>query len=193
MKTIKLLLTRRSVKAVTMTDPGPDDEALETILRAGMRVPDHGKLAPWRFIVFRGKARAAFGEVLAEIYKKNTPEAKESQLQFNRDMPMRAPVMLAVLSRRNPEHKIPLWEQELSAGAACQNMLVAATALGFAAQWITEWPAYDRAVIEALGGGPNDRIAGFLYFGTAREIPEDRVRPDFDEIVSFWPDKARFN
>jgi nitroreductase len=187
MDAIDLLLTRRSVKAVTLTGPGPSKAELETILRAGMRVPDHGKLAPWRFIVIEGAAREKLGELFASIYKRNNPDAKESQVQYNRDLALRAPVVVAVLSAPVIPHKIPVWEQELSAGAACQNMLIAATAMGHGVQWVTEWPAYDRDVIKALGGGEVDRIAGFLYFGTRTETPDDRPRPDFDDVVIPWP------
>jgi len=184
------LLTRRSVKAVGMTDPGPSDADLETIFRAGMRVPDHGKLAPWRFVVIKGDARARFGELLARIYGEENPDARDAQLKFNRELPLRAPVVVAVLNKLTPEHKIPLWEQELSVGAACQTMLIAASGLGYAAQWITEWPAYNEKIVQALGGGENDKIAGFLYFGTAKETPEERDRPDYDDIVSEWTGEA---
>lgn len=186
MDTIKLLQTRRSVKAAMLSEPGPNGQELETILRAGMRVPDHGKLAPWRFVVIEGAARQAFGDYLADIYLKNNPDARVAQLQFNRDLALRAPVIVAVLSKRQTTHKIPVWEQELSAGAACQNMLVAASALGYGAQWLTEWPAYDKDILATLGGEEDDRIAGFLYFGTPSEKPDERPRPDYDEIVSSW-------
>lgn len=186
MNVIDHLLTRRSVKAVAIAEPGPSPKDLETILKAGMRVPDHGKLTPWRFIVIKGAAREKFGNLLARIYAEETPEAREAQLKYNRELPLRAPVIVAVLNKRTPDHKIPLWEQELSAGAACQTMLIAALAMGYAAQWITEWPAYNAKVIEALGGSPDDRIAGFLYLGTKQEPPEERDRPDYDDIVSDW-------
>ena len=186
MDTIDLLLTRRSVKAAMLTEPGPTPEHLETILRAGMRVPDHGKLAPWRFVVIEGKAREAFGDLLADIYLRNNPDARVAQLQFNRDLALRAPVIVAVISKRLMGQKIPVWEQELSSAAACQNMLIAATALGYGCQWLTEWPAYDAEVQEALGGGEDDRIAGFLYFGTASEKPDERPRPEYNDIVSRW-------
>mgnify|MGYP005845576411 CR=1 FL=1 len=185
-ETIEALLTRRSVKAIEMMEPGPDADTLETILRAGMRVPDHGKLGPWRFIRFTGEARGAFGDVLVEAFRNAHPgeSAERAQLEHNRLA--RAPVVVAVVSSVTPEHKIPEWEQVLSAGAACQNMLVAAHALGFAAQWLTEWYAYDAAVGCALGLGEHERIAGWLYFGTARRTPEERVRPAFSERVSDW-------
>src|SRR5262245_57890226 len=121
-ETIKLLLSRRSVSAKNMTGPGPTREQLETILRAGARVPDHGKLAPWRFVVFEGDARARFGEVLAKAYKKQTPDAKEAQVEFERQRFMRAPVVVAVISSIQTDVPIPKWEQRLSAGAVCQNM-----------------------------------------------------------------------
>ena len=186
MDAIDLLLTRRSVKAVNLTAPGPSPAQMQTIFRAGMRVPDHGKLAPWKFRLIEGAARERLGELFATIYQRNNPDARESQLQYNRELALRAPVVVAVLSTPHIPHKIPVWEQELSAGAACQNMLIAATAMGYGAQWITEWPAYDPDVLKALGGGETDRIAGFLYFGTATETPADRPRPDYDDIVIPW-------
>lgn len=189
---VDFLLRRRSVKAVDLTEPGPAEDDLEKILRAGMRVPDHGKLTPWRFIVIRGTARERFGDLLATVMREEEGETKERKIEFARAMPLRAPVIIAVLSRGNPDHKIPLWEQELSAGAACQTMLIAATALGYGAQWITEWPAYRDTVLRALGGGGNDRLAGFLYIGTPVQAPEERDRPAFEDIVTEWtgPDQS---
>lgn len=129
-ETIDLLLTRRSAKALTMVEPGPSDSEIEMILRAGARVPDHGKLAPWRFILFKDDARAKFGDLLAKIYAEVETRATEEQIAFERGRLSRAPLVVAVVSRVTPGIKIPEWEQILSAGAVCQNMLIAATALG---------------------------------------------------------------
>lgn len=184
--TIELLLKRRSVKAMEMIEPGPEGEALETILRAGLRVPDHGKLGPWRFIRFTGDARTAFGDVLVEAFRNANPGEPVERAQLEHGRLARAPVVVAVVSSVTPEHKIPEWEQILSAGAVCQNMLIAAHALGFSAQWLTEWYAYDDGVRRALQLGAHERIAGWLYFGTARRTPEERVRPELSERVSDW-------
>lgn len=188
-ETIDLLLTRRSAKALTMVEPGPDEAELSVILRAGARVPDHGKLAPWRFIVFRGEARAQFGEVLRRIYADAQPEATRDQVEFEARRLLRAPLVVAVISRVTPGIKIPEWEQLLSAGAVCQNMLIAATALGYGAQWLTEWYAFDAGVVAALGLGENERVAGYLYFGSESVPKDERPRPDLSEITSDWAPK----
>lgn len=186
LETIDLLLTRRSAKALTMVEPGPDDSEIETILRAGARVPDHGKLAPWRFILFKGDARAKFGDVLARVYGQNETRATDEQIEFERNRFTRAPVVIAVISRVTPGIKIPEWEQLLSAGAVCQNMLIAATALGYGAQWLTEWYAFDASVNEALGLGEHEKVAGYLYFGSESVAKDERPRPDLSEITSEW-------
>lgn len=189
-ETIDLLLTRRSAKALTMVEPGPSDSEIETILRAGARVPDHGKLAPWRFILFKDDARAKFGDLLAKIYAEVETRATEEQIAFERGRLSRAPLVVAVVSRVTPGIKIPEWEQVLSAGAVCQNMLIAATALGYGAQWLTEWYAFDASVNEALGLGENERIAGYLYFGSESVAKDERPRPELSDITSEWKPKA---
>jgi nitroreductase len=181
---IKLLLTRRSGSAKSMTAPGPDKEQLLTILKAATRVPDHGKLFPWRFIVFEGEARARFGEVLAVSLKESEPNSSPERLEGEKSRFLRAPVVVAVVSRVREAIPIPEWEQTLSAGAACQTMLIAAHALGFVANWITEWPAYSPLVKERLGLKPGERIAGFVYIGSSAVPLEERVRPDLDKIVT---------
>jgi nitroreductase len=182
----EFLLNRRSVVVREMLEPGPGKEDLEKILRAGMRVPDHGRLTPWRFIVIKGDARSAMGKILGEAFRKAKPDCIDEQVEIEEERFGRAPVVIAVLSRTNPEHKIPEWEQILSSGAACQNMLTSALSMGFAAQWVTEWCAYNDDVKTALGLEAADRIAGFLYIGTLGEAPADRKRPDYDDIVSEW-------
>ena len=189
-ETIDLLLTRRSAKALTMVEPGPSESDIETILRAGARVPDHGKLAPWRFILFKDDARKKFGDVLADVYAVAEPRATEEQVEFERGRLARAPLVIAVVSRVTPGIKIPEWEQLLSAGAVCQNMLVAATALGFGAQWLTEWYAFDERVNEALGLGENEKIAGYLYFGSESVAKDERPRPELSDITSEWKPRA---
>ncbi len=185
-ETIDLLLTRRSVKPMTMIEPGPCEEETEIILRAGARVPDHGKLAPWRFILFKGEARGDFGKLMAERYRALEPRAGEEALKIEAERFLRAPLVVAVVSRIVPSVKAPEWEQVLSAGASCQNMLVAATALGYACSWLTEWCAYDAGIARALGLGDNERVAGFLYFGSPSLPKDERDRPVLAEICSAW-------
>lgn len=188
--TVELLLTRRSVKALEMTEPGPDPQQIETILRAGMRVPDHGKIGPWRFIRFLGEARSAFGDVLVEAFRASNPGETIERAQLEHSRFTRAPVVIGVVSSVDAAHKIPEWEQVLSAGAACQNMLTAAHALGFVAQWLTEWYAYDDGVRRALALGDDERIAGWIYIGSARRAPSERARPDYETRVSDWGQPA---
>jgi nitroreductase len=187
---LEMLLTRRSVVANNLGEPGPDGETLQRILTVGARVPDHKKLFPWRFIVFEGEARDAFGSVLAEACRKGEPDAGATRLETEANRFLRAPVVIAVISSIVDNPAVPEWEQILSAGAVCQNLLHAAAALGFSAQWITEWYAYDETVRAALGLSPNERVAGFVYIGTAREAPAERDRPDLEKIVSRWSAKA---
>lgn len=184
--TIDFLLSRRSVLARVMEGPGPSDDDLRSIMETGMRVPDHGRLTPWRFIVIRGEARETLGEVIADAFKAKTPDAIEEQIEIERERLTRAPVIIAVVSHVAREHKIPEWEQVLSAGAACQTMLIAAQSMGYAAQWLTEWYAYDPAVKAAIGVEPDDRIAGYLYLGTETAPPTERARPEYGDIVSEW-------
>jgi nitroreductase len=183
---LETLLTRRSTVANCLGGPGPSARELKEILRAASRVPDHGKLAPWRFVVFTGKARAEFGAVIAEAWRAQEPKAPEERLALERGRFLRAPVVVAVISRVRENHKIPEWEQILSAGAACQTMLLAARASGYDAQWITEWYAYDPVVRRALGMEAGERVAGFIYMGTAKEAPLERVRPDLKAITRNW-------
>lgn len=185
--TIELLLKRRSVKPAMMTEPGPTAEQLHTILTAAVRVPDHKKLEPWRFIVFEGDARGAFGRVLLKAClaeDKETPSA--ARLETERTRLLRAPTVIAAISRLTPNPAAPEWEQILSCGAACFNLCLAANALGFGTSWITEWYTYSRAVASALGLAPNERMAGFIYIGTAKETQPDRDRPQLAKIVTRW-------
>lgn len=182
--TLDLLLSRRSGTAKAMKEPGPDKKQLALILQAAARVPDHGKLFPWRFIVFEGKARKRMGDVLAEA-KKVAGEMEKHQDE-ERERFLRAPVVVGVVSRVTENIKIPEWEQVLSAGAVCQNMLIAAHAMGYVANWLTEWCAYDAQVKEGLGLKPGERIAGFVYIGTSDVKLEERPRPNMDEIVTWF-------
>lgn len=181
---IDLLLSRRSGSAKAMQGPGPDDTQVQTLLACAARVPDHGKLAPWRFILFRGDARARFGEVLASTIRKVDPAASDERLAQERNRFLRAPLVIGVVSRVRSGVPIPEWEQVLSAGASCQTLLVAAHAMGFVANWITEWYAYDTSVAEALGLAAGERMAGFIYVGHPVDALQERPRPDLAAIVS---------
>jgi nitroreductase len=181
---LKLLTTRRSFKAVELTAPAPSAVELDTLLTIASRVPDHGKLTPWRFIVFESDARKAAGDAIAAAFTAKYPDVKPEQVAAERERLTRAPLVVAVVSRAAPHVKIPEWEQVLSAGAATMNLVLAAHALGYGANWITEWYAYDRNVLDALGLAPHERIAGFIHIGTPPGTPEDRPRPPLDEIAT---------
>jgi nitroreductase len=180
--TLDLLLTRRSGSAKAMTGPGPTPGQIADILKCGARVPDHGKLFPWRFMVIEGDARERAGDILAEVTR--AEGAHERQVEEERGRFLRAPVVIAVISTAREMIKIPVWEQQLSAGAVCQTMLIAATALGFVANWLTEWYGYHPKVMEKLGLKPGERIAGFIYIGHPSAPLEERPRPDMDAIVT---------
>ena len=186
---IDLLITRRSGSAKAMTGPGPDAGQLRTILTAAARVPDHGKLFPWRFVVFEGEARARFGEVLAQSLKASE-ETTEERLAMERGRFLRAPVVVGVISRVREGIPIPVWEQQLSAGAVCQTMLIAATAMGFVANWLTEWPAFNPLVARRLGLAEGERVAGFIYIGHPAQPLEERVRPDLDKLVTHYGEET---
>ena len=181
---LDLLKTRRSVKPMELGGPGPTPAELDTLLTIAARVPDHGKLVPWRFIVFDGDARLAAGEAIAKAFRVKYPDAAPEQVEYERKRLARAPFVVAVVSRAAPHVKIPEWEQVLSAGAAAMSLVFAAHALGFAANWITEWYAYDRAVLDALGLAPHEKIAGFIHVGRHAAPAEDRPRPPLSEIVT---------
>ena len=180
------LANRRSVKAMDITVPGPSPVELEEILQTAIRVPDHGKLGPWRFIRFEGDARAQFGQILAARYTEQTHDPRAQNIEAERNRFLRAPVVIAVIAKITPDLKIPQWEQQLSVGAVCQNMLVAASLMGFAAQWLTEWYAFDEAIDRELGLIDNERVAGFIYIGSAREKPPERVRPELNQVLADW-------
>jgi nitroreductase len=180
------LQQRRSVKAMDLCEPGPNDSDLEVLLSTGIRVPDHGKLGPWRLLKFTGDARRVFGEVLAQRFSTLNPEAREHSIAAERERFMRAPVVIAVIARVTPGIKIPEWEQQLSVGAVCQNILTTANLMGYAAQWLTEWYAFDEHIDAALGLTTHERVAGFIYIGSAKERPAERVRPGLADVLSDW-------
>jgi nitroreductase len=184
-ETLNLLEIRRSAPPMVLHAPGPDSDELIRLLTIAARVPDHGKIVPWRFIVFEGAARMAAGEIIANVYAGANPGAEDKRLEIERKR-FAAPVVVGVVSRAGPHAKVPEWEQVLSAGAVCMNLTVAANALGFASAWLTEWYAYDRAVLTRLGLGENEKIAGFIHIGTAPGPREDRPRPDLAGIVTHF-------
>ncbi|MFN3625009.1 MAG: nitroreductase [Hyphomicrobium sp.] len=184
---LDFLSRRRSVKPDRLAAPGPSPSELETILKIASRVPDHKKLAPWRFIVIEGEGRARLGQIIAEACVAAEKEPPSHvRLETERNRLIRAPMVIAAVSRVTPHRSAPEWEQVLSAGAACFNLCLAANALGYGTSWITEWIAYNKTVAEALGLTENERVAGFIYVGTPVEQPEERERPDLADIVTRW-------
>ena len=181
------LKSRRSVMARNMTMPGPTDLQIKDLIEIAARVPDHGKLAPWRFIIFENQAREKVGKGFADIQKQNLPASTDEDLQLEAKRFQRAPLVIGVVASPKEHPKIPYWEQYLSAGAACQNLLIAAQSMGFAAQWLTEWIAYDTKVASFLGLAEKEKIAGFIYIGTATEAPKERKRPELQDVLTYWP------
>jgi len=181
-----LLATRRSGKARDLIAPGPDAGQLRRILAAAMRVPDHGKLAPWRFVVIDADRHDAFAALLTDAYLAEKPSAGRLEIEAIEQFARQGETIVAVLSTPAENSKIPRWEQELSAGAACMALLIAAHAEGFVGSWLTGWAAYDPIVLQALGGAPSDRIAGFLFLGSPSRQLEERPRPVYEAVVSIW-------
>ena len=189
--TYDLLMSRRSVKAKDMDGPGPNRDVMEKILYAGMRVPDHGKLAPWRFVVLEGEAREKLGDSIAKALVKEQ-ETSEKIAEKMKGYATQGPVLVVAIYSPKDHRPIPEWEQQLSTGAACQNMLIAATALGYACQWLTGWGSYSPSVRADLQMSENERIAGFLFFGHHGEcMTTERPRPTFEDHVTWgWPSDA---
>lgn len=182
---IEFLKTRRSSKVATLTAPAPSPEQLTDILTIAARVPDHGKYHPWYFIVIEGHARAEIGLHLRTAYAAENPDATPAKLDLEAERFLRAPVVVAVVSRIR-EGKNPQWEQILSSGAACYNLCLAANAMGFGTNWLTEWYTYSPTFRKLMGLDEYDHFAGFIYIGTASEKQEDRERPDLPKIVTHW-------
>jgi nitroreductase len=183
---LHLLETRRTIAAIALAEPGPDAAQVETLIRIASRVPDHGKLTPWRFILYRGDARARAGIELAALYHAKNPDAAEPRIELERTRFTRVPLTVGILSRAAPHVKIPEWEQVLSAGASAMNLVLAAHALGFAAQWLTEWCCYDADAAHILGAKEGERFVGLVAIGTPTIAPVDRPRPAFADIASDW-------
>jgi nitroreductase len=187
-QTLALLASRRSSSAQTLAAPGPNAEEIDALIRIAARAPDHGKLFPWRFVILEGAAKAALVEKLMPLAAKQPGAGKAAAVLAKLSTP---PVTILVISTAKPGPK-PVWEQELSAGAVCTLMLVAAEAMGFGANWITDWYSYDPEALPLLGIGEGEKVAGFIHLGRACEAPLERVRPDLGSLVSQWtaPDPA---
>lgn len=181
-----LMATRRSGKPRNMAAPGPDADQLGRILAAATRVPDHGKLGPWRFVVVPDERRDAFAALLHRAAGTLPPEARRPDAEAVEEFARQAPCLIVALSTPVAESAIPRWEQELSAGAACMALLVAAHAEGFVGGWLTGWAATSPPVIDAFGGRPGDRIAGFLFIGTPNRPLDERPRPRPEAVISTW-------
>lgn len=181
---LSLLATRRSGRPRDMIAPGPTPDQMDGILAAALRTPDHGKLAPWRFVVVEPGQRDALEALFVGAYRSKKPDAGRLEIEAMENMARQAPALVVALFSPVESH-IPAWEQELSCGAACMNLLSAAHARGFVASWLTGWPAYSDAVRDGFGAAP-ERIAGFIYIGTAGGALEERPRPDFAARVSRW-------
>lgn len=181
-----ILDARRSVPAKQLAEPGPDRDVLLRMLRSAVRVPDHGKRVPFRFLSIRGDARHALGERLAARALQRDPDAGAAALDKDRSRFSHAPLVVTVIAALGPDPKIPGQERLLSAGCACFALLQAAQAAGFGATWLTGWPAYDAEVARWLGLQRDERIVGFVHIGTPRlEVPE-RDRPDPRELLREW-------
>lgn len=184
--TLEFLRNRRSHPAITMTEPGPDETQIRDILTIAARVPDHGKLAPWRFILFRADQGKTIGEWLAARYERDNGPLDQDQRQKELTRFTRAPVVVGVVSMAAEHPKIPVWEQQLSAGAVCMNLLTAAAASGFASQWLTEWYALDDEAARYLGAREGERFAGFVHIGTPTQPPFERPRPELSQLITNW-------
>lgn len=184
---IEFLTHRRSNLAKAMSEPGPSESQINQMLEIAARVPDHRKLEPWRFVLFEGEARARFGRHIASAFIRNNPEMPEDRAMFEGERFLRAPLVVAVISSPvECPRGTPQWEQELSAGAVCFNLCLAAQAYGFGSQWLTEWYAYDKPVNKALGLSPTERLAGYVYIGTPSLPATERSRPKLSDKVTHW-------
>ncbi|MBY0583679.1 MAG: nitroreductase [Sphingomonas sp.] len=181
----RLLATRRSGRPRDMIAPGPDAAQLDAILAIAARTPDHGKLAPWRFVVVPGDRRDDLARVITSAYLAERPQAARLEIDALDQFARQAPALVVILSSPRPDSHIPMWEQELSAGAVCMNLLHAAHAMGFVGGWLTGWAAYSDAVRDAFGASP-ERVAGFMFIGSPSKTIEERQRPESSNIVSIW-------
>ncbi|MDR2012934.1 MAG: nitroreductase [Rhodanobacter sp.] len=187
MNPLDLLDQRRSVPAHQLGEPGPDAAQLDRLLHAAIRVPDHGKFVPWRILAIRGDARARLGIQLADLHACKAPDLPADVLAKDRERFNFAPLILVVIARVDEHHpKIPAQEQLLSAGCVAYNLLLGAQALGFGAQWLTGWAAYDRDAAALLGLATHERIIAFVHVGTVREPAPERLRPELTQVYKEW-------
>jgi len=182
---LALLRTRRSGRPRDLVAPGPSPDQLREIFQIALRTPDHGKLHPWRFVHIPRERRGDFAALLQSAYRAANPDPGRLEIEATERFALQAPELIVALSCPTPDIKIPIWEQELSCGAACMNLLLAAHAMGFAGGWVTGWAAYSPEVLTAFGA-PGERIAGFIFLGTPGIELEERPRPEYDEVVSEW-------
>ena len=187
-KLLDYLQVRRSTPAIQLAEPGPEKAEIEDILRLAVRVPDHGKLAPWRFIVYRGEERTRLGEVALKLALEKNPELGAEQQQVELSRFTRAPVVIAVVSTAAPHFKIPEWEQVMSAGAVCLNLIMSANAHGYAANWLSEWMTFDETIWPELGIKSGEKVAGFIHIGSTTFPPVERPRPELTDVVSWVGD-----
>jgi nitroreductase len=187
MDSLNFLDSRLSVASRQLGEPGPDPEQLQRLLAVAIRVPDHGKLAPWRLLLIRGDARIKLGAALAEIHLRKNPDIAPAALLKDRERYRFAPLIVAVIARVESNHpKVPDQEQILSAGCVAYNLLLGAQAMGFSAQWLTGWAAYDRDAAALFGLSEKERIVAFVHIGTAREAAPERTRPELSSVVADW-------
>ncbi|MFA6230122.1 MAG: nitroreductase [Rhodanobacter sp.] len=183
---LSLLNTRYSIPSRQLGEPAPDEATLQALLQAAIRVPDHGKLEPFRLIRLQGEAKLRFGEALAAIAERNHPEMSGAKLEKERLRYTYAPLVVTVIARINHDSKVPEIEQKLCAGSVANNLLLGATALGFGAQWLTGWAAYDAGVASLLELAANESVIGFVHMGTAQMEVPDRDRPLLANLFSTW-------
>ena len=187
MTDINFLASRRSTPARLLGEPGPAPDQLQRLLATATRVPDHGRLTPFRLLLIRDEARARLGEELVRIRRRREPDLADKALEKDRGRFSHAPLVIAVIARIDEAHpKIPAQEQLLSAGCVAYNLLLGARALGLGAQWLTGWPAYDAEVAALLGLGAGERTIAFVHVGTPREAAPERPRPEWTDLVSAW-------
>lgn len=188
-KLLDYLQVRRSTPAIQLSEPGPAKAEIEDILRLAVRVPDHGKLAPWRFIVYRGEERKRLGEVALKLALEKNPDLGHEQQQVELTRFTRGPVVVAVVSTAAPHFKIPEWEQIMSAGAVCLNLIMSANAHGYAANWLSEWMTFDETIWPELGINSGEKVAGFIHIGSTTFPPVERPRPELADVVT-WVGEA---
>ncbi|GHB33138.1 nitroreductase [Pseudovibrio japonicus] len=180
------LKTRRSHLAATLMHPGPDQAQISELLEMACRVPDHGKISPWRFVIYDSSQAEAIGVELADIAEKRQGPLGENTKAMELERFSRAPLVIGVLSSPNREHKVPVWEQELAVGAVCISLLNACFSMGFVGQWLTEWYAFDAEAAAYLGARDGERFAGFIHIGSPSVVPKDRPRPDVAQLTEYF-------